>query len=133
MKRNKGFTLIEVLVALVIIAYVGLSTQQRIGQFADDRSMLIDRHSAHSVAWNELMKQYQMANDLWANGDKRPEERDSRIQLGREWHYSTERQATLSDGFFRFETSIAETPFKSVDLENGQQTTANLVMFLVVK
>lgn len=129
----RGFTLIEVLVALVIIAYVGISANQRMSSFTDDRTRLLERHAAHSVAWNELMKQYQMANNLWARGERRPEERDSRDFLGRTWFYSTERKATVSRGFFRFETAVSDTSFSAVDLEDGKQTTANLVMFLVVE
>lgn len=130
-QQQQGFTLIEVLVALIIIAMVGISAQTRISQFLDDRIRIIDKQEAQAVAWNQLMVQYQIANGLEGRGDSRPEKRSKLEFMGREWHYITEREATVSKGFFRYQTQVGEQSFSSVDLEGRNKSTANLVMFLV--
>lgn len=129
--QPQGFTLIEVLVALIIIAMVGISAQTRISQFLDDRMRILDKQEAQAVGWNQLMVQYQIANGLEGRGDSRPEKRSKIEFMGREWHYITEREATVSKGFFRYQTQVGEQSFSSVDLEGRNTSTANLVMFLV--
>lgn len=131
MSRSKGFTLIEILVALVIIAIVGLSSQQRIGQFHDERGILRDRQHAHWQAWNQLMLQYQIAQDWYPQDTANPKKSGDHLQLGRRWFYQNDRQATLTENFYRFETLIYNTPVSSANINNSQQNSASLVMFLV--
>ena len=131
MNVSRGFTLIEILVALVIIALVGLSSQQRISQFHDERGILRDRQQAHWQAWNQLMLQYQIAQDWYPSGDEKPNKTGSEVQLERTWYYHTERQATVTENFYRFEASIYDAPHSAADISNNQQTSASLVLFLV--
>lgn len=132
-RRQAGFTLIEILVALVFIALVGLSTQQRIGQFHDERLLLRERQQAHWVAWNRLMAEYQLAQGWYPANDTRPTEKTDEEQLSQTWYLLTERTATVTDNFFRYETSVYDTPVSSADLLNNQQSTASLAMFLVTQ
>lgn len=131
MTRLAGFTLIEILLALVIVALVGVSSQQRIGQFLDDRQRLLDRQQAHWYAWNKMMQQYQEAKGWRPTNQRQPERSGSEQFYGRDWYFRIDQQATLSDNFFRLEVEVFDTPIKNVDLDNKQVNTANLVMFLV--
>ena len=63
MKKTKprGFTLIEVSVALVILSWVLGSAIFMVQQYADERLRLRERFFSSSVAWNRLMERYQEA------------------------------------------------------------------------
>lgn len=130
-QHSQGFTLIEVLVALLIIAYVGLSSQQRISQFFDDRDHLLSRQHAHWVAWDELMLQYQIAQGWYPNNQTKPEKRGQHETMGRTWFYQTSEEQTVTNNFYRYETSVADTAFREVNVGEVQRNNANLVMFLV--
>ena len=129
--RPSGFILIEILVALVIITYVGLSAQQRISQFADDRSRLNNKQQAHWVAWNQLMQHYQNAQGWRVQGEPEPERSGNVEALGRQWFYANRRQATITKNFYRFETRVAENPIS--DADDNNPGTASLTLFLVTQ
>lgn len=133
MQRASGFTLIEILVALVFIAIVGVSAQQRIGQFHDERGALRDRQQAHWLAWNQLMLQYQVAQNWYPINQDKPQTSGSEEQLGRPWFYLTQRQATVTEDFYRFETLVFDSPVRTAELNNSQHNSASLAMFLVVQ
>ena len=57
--KAKGFTLIEVAVALVILSWVLGSAIFMVQQYADERLRLRERFFSSSVAWNRLMERYQ--------------------------------------------------------------------------
>lgn len=131
MIRRRGFTLIEILVALVIVAIVGVSAQQRVGQFFDDRQRLLDRQEAHWYAWNLLMQQYQEAKGWRANNEAKLERSGHDSLLGREWYYRIDQQATVNEHFFRVEVEVFDAPIQTADILQQQINTTNLVMFLV--
>ena len=56
---NRGFTLIEVVVALFILSLVLSSAIFSVHQYADERVLIRDRFLANQVAWNHLMERYQ--------------------------------------------------------------------------
>lgn len=126
----RGFTLIEVLVALVIIAYVGLSTQERIGQFLDERLRLLERQQAHWVAWNELMKEYQANRFDDTGSDDQPEEYGEVESLGRSWYFAREQQKTASGELRQSRVVVADKPLQP---GAGIPGSASLVLYQVPK
>ena len=69
-KKNFGFTLIELVVALFILSLVLSSAIYSVQQYADERVLLKDRFFAHNVAWNQLMKRYQVSQAWSATSNK---------------------------------------------------------------
>jgi general secretion pathway protein I len=126
----RGFTLIEVLVALVIIAYVGLSTQERIGQFLDERLRLLERQEAHWVAWNELMKEYQTNRFGYADSADQPEAYGEVESLGRTWYFAREQQKAASGELRYSRVVVAGEPLKP---GAGIPGSASLVLYQVAK
>ena len=61
--ETTGFTLLEVVVALLILSTVLTSSLQLVHRYADDRIKIQDRMSANQVAWNKLMERQQIAEN----------------------------------------------------------------------
>ena len=55
----RGFTLMEVAVALLILSMVLASSLQLVGQYADERVLIRERFLANRVGWNRLLEKYQ--------------------------------------------------------------------------
>jgi len=64
MYRHRGFTLIEVAVALTILSWVLGSSLFLVSQYADERLRMRERFLATQVAWNQLMEQYGFSQDM---------------------------------------------------------------------
>lgn len=127
---SRGFTLVEVLVALVIVAYVGISAQQRLGQFLDERAAMQSRHEAHWVAWNELMRSYQQS--VWGNinGEEKLSSRGDTRFLGHTWFYQRDQQSTLNGELIREQVQVQSRPFAATGREPLPNDAA-LVMYRV--
>ncbi|MBT5104180.1 MAG: prepilin-type N-terminal cleavage/methylation domain-containing protein, partial [Porticoccaceae bacterium] len=54
--KKKGFTLIEVMVALFILSLVLGSAVQMVHQYSDERLRIRERFFANQVAWNHLLE-----------------------------------------------------------------------------
>ena len=127
MKQAEGFTLIEILIALLIIAVVGVSIEQRMGQFYDERSLVADHYQAHWVAWDQMMMHYQIVSGWRKRGAKVPERGNSQ-QFGRNWYFDHQQQSTVTEALFRHEVQVAKTAF---GVDQQPQSQAKLVMYLV--
>lgn len=124
--RQQGFTLVEVLVALVMIALVGVSVQQRLGQFLDQRALLQDRQEAHWVAWNQSMAAYREL--FWGESSQQPHRSDRAIRLlGRDWYALRESQSTLVGSLFRLQLSVFALP---PEIGERPPSAASLVLYL---
>ena len=66
---GRGFTLIEVVIALFILSWVLSSAIYMVHQYADERVRLRERFLANQVAWNHLMEHYQQSQK-WTTGAK---------------------------------------------------------------
>ena len=66
----RGFTLIEVTIALVILSMTLSSAMYAVHQYADERIRMKDRILANQVAWNNLMNRYQHFKG-WTSGRDR--------------------------------------------------------------
>jgi type II secretion system protein I len=117
MKKAQGFTLIEALVALLVVAvaYTGVATA--ISQFVDQRRILVERHASHRIAWNRLMEQYLLSIakpvDEPNFGDKSG---DVTLNGGR-WHWEIKEENAAADGLVRYQVDVY--------LDTGNQRAAS--------
>lgn len=88
LKPNSGFTLVEVLVALLVLALAMTALQMRIGQYLDDAAYLRDKTIALWVAQDQLTL-LQLAARL---GQARPEatQTGSVNMAGRTWYWEVQ-------------------------------------------
>ena len=83
-----GFTLLEVVIALLILSTVLTSSLQLVHRYADQRITMQDRIAANQVAWNRLMERYQIAeNWIPANGLGALRIRGVDEESGRNWQW----------------------------------------------
>lgn len=86
--RRAGFTLVEVLVALVVFAVLGFTVTARVGDVVNQTYSLERRTVAHWVAENQLNRlrlSRRTSNEALATG----RDRERLIMGGREWVVET--------------------------------------------
>ena len=104
----KGFTLIEVMIALSIFAVMAAAISRTASQNADITLYLEEKTLASFVAENEL-------NKLKIKGyPPAIQRKDSTEMAGREWHVTTKVEDTQLPNFRRIEVQVA----KITDKEN---------------
>jgi len=62
----RGFTLIEVAVALAILGWVMGSALYLVQQYADERIRLREQFYSSQVSWNRLLERYQNSENGWS-------------------------------------------------------------------
>ena len=107
MKRTAGFTLLEMLLAVVIIAVVGVTLSTAIGGVASQTFSLERRSMAHWVGQNQMNR---LRISLRQEARVLPEGKDtSRIFMGkREWEVRTQISATDNPWMRRVEVDVFE-------------------------
>jgi len=101
---QKGFTLLEVLVALVILGLVlgGLFTE--IQSQVDMRYQLQQRYMAQTVSWNRLMQQYQLLEEWMPARTNDDGESSGEMQIQRiDWYWQMSVQETFGEDFYRYQ------------------------------
>lgn len=104
MVRN-GFTLVEVLIALVVFAVLGFSVTSRVGDVVNQTYSLERRTVAHWVGQNHLARMRLARRD---SAEALPTGRDrERVRLGgREWLVETEVEETTFPLLRRVEVRV---------------------------
>jgi len=116
-KRGRGFTLIEVLVALAVLAIALAAVMRAVAQSADTAIALRDRTQAMWVAQDRL-REHLLQRD-WPS----PDTRSGVSQFaGREWQWREQVLATPLKELRRIEIDITAV--------EGKETLARLVGFL---
>ncbi len=99
-----GFTLIEVMVSLVIVATAISALLVRMMSNVDSTAYLRDKTIAHWVAMNQLELVYlenQNTNQLIDRERSGDEE-----MAGRTWHWKIKPRKTAAEGFLQLEVSV---------------------------
>lgn len=107
---TSGFTLIEVLVALVVVGLGMLAVIQTVSQTANNTSYIRDKTIAHWIAMNQLTKVR-----LEPNAPAIDKSSDEVEMAGRDWRWTMEVKQTPVESIRRIEVSVrpSEAPEKS--------------------
>ena len=105
-KRGSGFTLVEVMVALAVVAVALPALLLTLSQQLDGVRHLDDRAQAQWVAANRLAE---LRLILTAKGTLQSGTLSGSEELaGREWYWWSEGFETQLPGFFRYEITVAD-------------------------
>jgi general secretion pathway protein I len=107
LKLQRGFTLLEMMLAMVVIAVVGVTISAAVGGVASQTFSLERRTVAHWVAQNQM---HRLRISLRQAARVLPEGKDSvRIYMGqRDWEVRTEISATDHPWMRRVEVDVFE-------------------------
>jgi general secretion pathway protein I len=111
LNASRGFTLIEVVVALAISGWVLGSAFWVVDRYASQRIELRDRFYANQVGWNQLISRYQQ-HAGWA-AESAVGERGSELAGGHRWLWQLASQPTVGAQLVRYQVSVraaAESP-----------------------
>jgi len=101
----RGFTLLEVLVALAVVAIALTAAVTAAGQDARNVALLRDRTLAHWVAMDRIAEA-QLSDDWPAVGKR---EGDT-VMAEQEWHWTLAVSATDDDDVRRLDVEVRHTP-----------------------
>ena len=105
--RTRGFTLLEMLLAMVVIAVVGITISTATGNVASQTFTLERRTMAHWVGQNQINR---LRLSLRSDNSALPEGKDTvRVYMGeRDWQVRTEVTATDHPWIRRVEVDVYE-------------------------
>lgn len=118
--RAKGFTLLEVMVALAIFATAAMALSNVAMQYTQSTAHAILRNKAQFVALNEIAKME--INREWMTGT-------ASIQVteqGEQWQIDKKAQATISPNVERIDIQVSLMNAETGDVEAG---ISSLVFF----
>lgn len=118
--QSKGFTLLEVMVALAIFALAALSLTKVAMQYTQSTSHAILRTKAQFVALNEAATM--QIEQQWLEGTESKQVQ----QQGEQWQIDKRAEATISPNVQRIELQISLMNAETGEVENG---ITNLVYF----
>ena len=125
--RKDGFTLVEVLVALLIVSWALTSAYLAIGAFADQRQLMRERFNGQSVAWNRLMEEYGHGRG-WDGQFSEQRHWNGWIEDGgRRWYWELHEEAALGRGVKKQTVTVSSDARKQA----GQSPSAILAIFQV--
>jgi general secretion pathway protein I len=120
MTRDPGFTLIEVLVALAIVAVGMAAVMRTVSSSADTVFYLRDKTFAQWVALNQIAN-LRLSGQVPAVGNS-----DGDIDYaGRKWHWRQEVVASEVPGIERIDMKVRPADLKVADEDSGWYTTAS--------
>ncbi|HXZ59667.1 MAG TPA: type II secretion system minor pseudopilin GspI [Steroidobacteraceae bacterium] len=116
----RGFTLIEVLVALAIVTVGMAAVLGTVSSSADTEVYLRDKTFANWVALNQIA-QVRVSGQLPAPGKS---DGDSEF-AGRKWHWHQEVTTTQVPGMVRMDVSVRPADAQSTDSDRGWYATVS--------
>lgn len=123
-KKARGFTLIEVMVALAVVAIALPALMVSLYQHVDATAHLRDKSMARMVAANKLeeLRILSKARRALPSG----EQTGVASMAGRDWYWTVSSQPTVSDNLFQFEIDVAAREPET----DGEQPLFTLVAYL---
>ena len=118
--KTKGFTLIEVMVALFILSLVLGSAVQMVHQYSDERLRIREHFFANQVAWNHLLERYQHSQKWTASaGLSNLKTKGVDKQAGQDWRWEIKVEKAMGQDLYRYQAQSG-----SVNSKNYQATLA---------
>jgi general secretion pathway protein I len=108
MNPMRGFTLVEVMVALLIIGLVYGAAIRSVGDFATQRTRLDAAWPAHFIAWNRLIESWLQSTGAARDAARQGEQGSVRVR-GRDWTWQLEVRPAQGQGIDRYQASVHET------------------------
>ncbi len=125
-RSSRGFTLIEVVVAIFILSLVLGGAISMVHQYADQRGRISSKLFASQVAWNTLLEQYRYAQgEGWVARSERANRPNKGVeqQHGQNWRWQTQVEPAMGKDMYRYEVRVG--------LENDQRTISALSLYII--
>jgi len=123
-RRNSGFTLIEVVVALGILGLVLGGAISAVHQYADQRLHMSAKSISNQVAWNVLLEQYQQSEGLSSRSGRSSKSKKGReTQYGQDWNWQLSVEPAVGKNLYRYEAKVS-----AVD---SDRTTGSLSIYII--
>jgi type II secretion system protein I len=116
----RGFTLIETLVALLIVAvaYAGVTTA--VSQFVDQRLLLQERTAGHRIAWNRLMEQYLVSKGVDVQEQNFAGQSGTETWRGQRWSWQISEKDAAGEDLVRYQVDVfADKSQREEDLKGS--------------
>lgn len=120
-----GFTLLECLIALLVVGLVMGGSLFQVSRYAEERAELTDRLEAHTLAWNKLMDQYQLVQGWVQPNAGLAEASGTSLEGARSWYWEINATSTIAEDFYRYEVRVFET---SADTSGPSENLAALLV-----
>jgi len=125
MNAQRGFTLVEVMVALLVISVGYASVITALSGFADQRLMLRERIPAHQVAWNLAVASLLAARG-WSGAAAQAQQQDGQIDhAGQDWRWLQQSTRARGEGLYRYDFSVSRA-----DARPAEPSAAALYVFI---
>jgi general secretion pathway protein I len=123
-KKTRGFTLIEVMVALAVVAIALPALMVSLYQHVDATGHLRDKSLARMVAANKLeeLRILSKARRALPSG----EQTGVASMAGRDWYWTVTSEPTVSENLFQFEIDVAASELNA----EAEQPLFTLVAYL---
>lgn len=103
-RQQQGFTLVEVMVAMMIVALALTALMVNIGGLIDNTSYLQKKTIAHWVALNEL--ELERINNRVTNNMLTNEKSGETEMVGRQWYWRIKPIKTANEGFLQLQINV---------------------------